>query len=87
MPLKKWLDEYEKKPAPKTEFIIRLDYFNTSTANVLLTIFRMMEAMYKGGNPVEIKWFFEKGDGEIEESGKDYKAILACPFHMIETES
>lgn len=86
-PLRVWLEEYGKKPAPKTEFIVRLDYFNTSTANILLHLFRMLETIHKNGNAVEIKWFYEKGDGEIEESGKDYKAILACPFNMIEVVS
>ncbi|MFI5203790.1 MAG: DUF1987 domain-containing protein [Flavobacteriales bacterium] len=85
-PLKAWLEEYEKKPAAKTEFIVRLDYFNTSTANILLNLFRIVETIHKNGKPVEIKWFYEKGDGEIEESGKDYKAILSCPFFMIEIE-
>jgi hypothetical protein len=83
-PLRDWMEWYEKNPAPSTEFIVKLDYFNTSTANVLLNLFRIIESIHKSGKTVEIKWYYEKGDGEIEESGQDYKALLACPFHMIE---
>jgi hypothetical protein len=82
-PLTNWMNEYEKNPAENTDVVIRLDYFNTSTAHVLLKVFRVVEALYKKGRKVRIQWFYEKDDPEMEESGEDYRALLSCPFEMV----
>lgn len=85
-PLKKWLDLYEKTPANETVVTVNLDYFNTSSARILLNLFRILEAIHKSGKTVSINWYFEKGDIEMEEAGNDYKALLTCNFTNIAVE-
>lgn len=83
-PLKVWLDQYFKNPCDKTILNVKLDYFNTSTANILLNLFKQFSKSVPTGKFVEINWFYEKGDFEMEESGNDYKSLLSIPFNIVE---
>lgn len=86
-PLKDWLDQYANEAAPKTTCTVRLDYFNTSTAVILLNIFRLLEKIHTGGNEVSIIWQHEKNDFEIEEAGQDFKNLLTLPFTIVEKDT
>lgn len=82
-PLKVWLDQYQLSPSKNTVINVNLDYFNTSSARILLNLFRLLELIHKKGNDVTINWFFEHDDIEMEEAGNDYKALLICNFNSI----
>lgn len=84
-PLKNWIDDYKKMPATKTICDVRLDYFNTVAAIVLLKFLKMFNSIRSEGNEVIINWYFEKNDLEIEESGKDFKSLIEGNFNIIET--
>lgn len=83
-PLKIWMDEYKNAPAIKTVCNIQLDYFNTSTANIILNFFKLLSSIQDNGNDVVINWYYEKNDFEIQESGNDFKSLVVIPFNIIE---
>jgi coproporphyrinogen III oxidase len=84
--LKKWVDEYSKSSNQKTVCNVFLDYFNTSTANIMLNFFKRLSLLRSDNHEVIINWYFEKNDIEMEESGNDYKSLLNIPFNLIEKE-
>jgi hypothetical protein len=79
-PLLEWLDEYIKKPCAKTEFDIKLEYFNTSSSKCLVEIFRRLEKIK--GAEVVINWFYEEDDEDMQESGEDFKELIDIPIIM-----
>ncbi|WP_250630538.1 DUF1987 domain-containing protein [Rhodoflexus caldus] len=79
-PLFEWLDEYVKKPCPKTSFDIKLEYFNTSSSKCLVEIFRRLEKVTDG--EVVINWFYEEDDEDMQESGEDFKELIDIPIIM-----
>lgn len=79
-PLFEWLDEYVKAPCPKTDFDIKLEYFNTSSSKCLVEIFRRLERI--GKQEVQINWFYEEDDEDMQESGEDFKEIIDIPIVM-----
>lgn len=85
-PLNDWIEEYGNSPQPKTVFEVRLEYFNTSSSKCLLDLFKALESIHNKGTEVSVKWYFEKDDGDIEEAGEDYQAIIPLLFTMIEVE-
>ncbi|RFC54653.1 DUF1987 domain-containing protein [Brumimicrobium aurantiacum] len=85
-PLNEWLKEYSTCPQPKTIFEVKLEYFNTSSSKCLLDLFKLLESIPKDKTSVYIHWYFEKDDGDIEEAGEDYQAIVPLPFKMIEVD-
>lgn len=82
-PMKNWLDEYMHKPAPSTEVIVALEYFNTSSAKVLLEVFKLMNQLHKTGQTqMNIRWVYEVDDDDMLEAGHDYQRTIDVPIHF-----
>ena len=82
-PVMGWMDEYIKDPCQKTNFIIKLEYFNTSSSKYLLEIFRRFEELFKNGKEVSVQWYYELEDEDMQESGDDFRDILKIPVELI----
>ncbi len=79
-PILKWIDEYIKHPAEKTEFHMALEYFNTSTSKYLLQIMQQFESMFRSGPDVSIVWYYS--DEDMKDLGLDYQQIIRVPFEF-----
>lgn len=80
-PVFEWLDQYALQPKAKTEIIVQLEYFNTSSSKCLLDIFRKLEPMHKNAQSiVSVKWYYEEDDEDMMEAGDDYQTIVKLPF-------
>lgn len=86
-PVKKWLDEYSLSPKKLTIVNVKLEYFNTSSSKLLLTFFKTLEDMNNNGSKIEINWYFEENDEDMQEAGEDYNAIIKIPFNIIKVTS
>lgn len=83
-PLFLWMEEYSQKPAPLTTFNIQLDYFNTSSAKVIVDFFKKLESIEKNGlGKVIINWQYDEDDGDMMEAGQDYQSIIKVTFNLI----
>lgn len=82
-PIIAWMDEYVKSPNEETVFIVKLEYFNTSSSKYLLEIFRRFEDVFKSGKPVSVQWYYEQEDEDMQESGDDFRDILKIPVELI----
>ncbi len=86
-PIFDWLDQYIQAPAPSTQFDVKLEYFNTSSAKCLVEIFRKLEKLPKAGTPVKVNWFYEEEDEDMQYSGKDFIDIINLPIELIQMTS
>ena len=78
-----WIDEYIKKPSNETEVIVKLDYFNTSSAKCILDFLRRFKKLDDAGKKVVIKWYYDEYDDDMLESGEDYQALVGFDFEFI----
>lgn len=78
-----WIDEYGKSPLTKTHFKFELEYFNTSSSKNILELLKKLEAIHNDGHEVQISWYYDEDDEDMEETGEDYKALLAVPLELI----
>lgn len=85
-PLNDWIVKYGESPEPETVFDVKLEYFNTSSSKCILDLFKVLQSIHKNGTEVSVNWYFEKDDGDMEEAGEDYQAIIPLPFKMIAVE-
>lgn len=85
-PLNEWIENYGKSPQKTTVFEVKLEYFNTSSSKCLLDIFKILESINGNNTEVKVNWYFEKDDGDMEEAGEDYQALIPISFNMIEVE-
>lgn len=78
-----WIDAYAQSPSPKTEFKFELEYFNTSSSKNILELLKKLEKIHNDGAEVQIKWYYDEDDEDMEETGEDYKALLSVPLELI----
>jgi hypothetical protein len=51
-----------------------------------LDFFKRLEKVNLGESNVQVKWYFETDDEDMQEAGEDYDAIVGLPFSIIEVE-
>ena len=71
-PLITWVKEFS---AEEINIEVNLEYFNTSVSKQLLDLFRTIDAN-QDNKVVNIKWMFEEGDDEMQESGEIFEELL-----------
>jgi hypothetical protein len=82
-PITNWLYEYANKPNSKTVLMLKLMYFNSGTAHVILKIINLMNTLYNNGYKIEIHWYYAEDDEESLEAGEDYASLVDVPFTFI----
>lgn len=86
LPLLEWLDDYLLTPADQTHFVLSLSYFNSSSAEFLLDIFKKLEDLYRSGKAVHIHWHYDSQDEDMLMVGEDFKQLIKVPITMVSIE-
>ncbi|MEX1003687.1 MAG: DUF1987 domain-containing protein [Crocinitomicaceae bacterium] len=82
----RWMTEYAANPAEKTKVKIALVYMNSSSTVVLTRTLVLLNDLIGLKTIVEIDWYYEKDDLEMEEIGQYYKEILKCQINLFEVD-
>lgn len=78
-----WIDGYATDPLDRTEFKIKLEYFNTASSKVILDILLKFEEIVESGKEVIVKWFYHEDEEDMLEAGEEYSDIVEIPFDYI----
>ena len=82
-PVLDWIEEYVKVPAPLTCIDISLEYFNSATAKVLITLIQRVSAVTFRNAKFKVNWYYEEGDEDILERGEYIESVLETDFNYI----
>ena len=82
-PVFSWINEYKKNPNSQTEFIFRLNYFNSASSKIILDILTSLEEIAVKGHSVEIQWHYLEIDEDMLATGKEFEEMLKIPFNYI----
>ena len=82
-PVMDWLKEYRKKPNAKTEFNLKMIYFNTASSKQIMDILMVFEEMVEEGHEVVVRWHSKKSDEDMQEAGLEYEEMLDIPFEHL----
>ena len=82
-PVLDWLGEYRNNPNPRTEFSIKLIYFNTASSKLILDILMILEEMVEEGHDVLIRWLSLASDEDMQEAGREYEEMIEVPFEHV----
>ncbi|MGC8803193.1 MAG: DUF1987 domain-containing protein [Bacteroidales bacterium] len=85
-PLFNELTHYIINPAAHTEVNLMLEYSNSSTNRVLVSIFEILRELQAGGHSVTVNWYYVAENKGMYELGSDFKDISALPFALIEVD-
>ncbi len=85
LPIMTWLEQYLQSPTQLTTLIIKLEYYNTTSAKQLFKILTLLESAEKE-NAVIVKWYYVVGDEDMRFAGERFARLLELPFEIIEIE-
>lgn len=85
-PVIDWLEEYKNAPNKSTVLDMQFDYFNTSSAKMILEVFKKIKEIKEAGSEVLVKWRYLSMDEEMQEVGEEYEYMVDVPFEYIEME-
>ena len=80
IPVLEWVESYVSEPNKRTQFVFKLDYFNSSSYKPFLDILLKLEGIVKKGLTVEVEWFYKDGAWDIKEAGEEFADIVLLPF-------
>jgi hypothetical protein len=69
-----------------THLIIRLKYFNTSSAKCILELLEKTKNAGSNGKKVTISWYYSQGDEDMVEAAETFSELIDFPIHLV-TES
>jgi hypothetical protein len=81
-PLHRLVKEYVGSPQKKTTINFRLEYLNSSSAKKILEIITLLEELPSKGFLVELKWFYNADDEDMQEEGEEFKRMTDLPIFL-----
>ncbi len=82
-PIFNWLDQYKNNPSKETAIEVKLEYFNTTSSKLIYEIFKKFEEINSNGNKINVKWYYESDDPDLEEEGKLLAKIIDLDIELI----
>ena len=82
-PVVDWLKKYREKPNARTEFNLKMIYFNTASSKLIMDILMIFEEMVEEGHEVVVLWHSMESDEDMQEAGKEYEEMLDIPFEHL----
>lgn len=77
-PILDWLDDYGSSPNPETNFIFKLEYFNTASSKLILDILSKLESIEN----TKVSWYYHEDDEDMEEAGSEFSELVEVPFEL-----
>lgn len=77
-PIIQWLDDYSAAPNATTEFVFKLEYFNTASSKLILDILSKLEEI----PGIKVSWYFHEDDEDMEEAGEEFSELVDIEFEF-----
>jgi hypothetical protein len=82
-PVEEWVSAYILSPANVTSVEMSLDYFNSASAKIFISILQKITYVTLKHKKFVINWYYEEGDEDILERGEYFSSILDVPVNFI----
>jgi len=77
-PVLEWIGGYAKEPNGSTEFVLKLEYFNTASSKLILDVLSALEDIQN----MKIMWYYHEDDEDMEEAGEEFSELVEIPFEF-----
>ena len=82
-PVVEWMSHYAEQPAPKTELVFRMEYFNTSSTVYILKLIKEVSRMIQKGESATVKWYHDLEDEDMSEAGRGLAMLANVPIELV----
>ncbi|MEQ8242714.1 DUF1987 domain-containing protein [Fulvivirga sp.] len=79
-PIIDWLRNYVQKPRPYNSFKIELDYINSASHQMVLSIVSELNKYFILGKNFEVIWTYQKEDEYMEDLAQEMKEMFDLPI-------
>jgi hypothetical protein len=81
-----WLTGYIKHYKGKTRIDLGFEYINTSSTKYIFLFLKELAKMHGMKANCNVNWYYELGDEDMAELGFILRAVVECPFIVIEVD-
>jgi hypothetical protein len=82
-----WIDAYNKNPAEITYVLIALEYLNSASTSVLVSILKRLSQVILQSGELIVQWYYEEDDEDILERGEYISETFNIPIKFIMTDN
>lgn len=75
-PLFDWITKFTENEKRPLIFNFKLSYFNTSSSKCLVDLLSMLKAYQKAGGKVEVNWYYDDSDEDIDEELEEVEDFM-----------
>ena len=79
-PVMEWVELYLLNPNASTNAVFELEYFNSASSKIFITLFHLLEGLFNKGLEIRIDWRYAADDTDTLEAGVDFASLLQIPF-------
>ena len=76
------LKEYLADSPEKVTFTFNINYYNTATSKIIVSILKILEEARRYGSDVRVVWYYDSNDEDMMISGEDFSEIVDVPFEL-----
>ena len=84
-PLFQWAEEYHEKGPGEIKIKLNFEYINTASTKWLYNILKILGSDINSKKKVDISWYFEEGDEDMQELGSIFQSLVPSKFEIIKT--
>lgn len=77
-PVLEWLDDYKLNPNGSTDFVFKLEYFNTASSKLILDLLSQLEEI----DGTTVQWYYHEDDEDMQEAGEEFSELVEVPFEF-----
>src|SRR6056297_2037737 len=82
-PVIKWIERNLAKAKVEIKFNFRMDYLNSASAKMISLILTKLEELYASGIKVNVNWFYNTDDDDIQSEGEIYQMLKKVPIKLV----
>ena len=71
-----WISAYAKEANGSTEFVFKLEYFNTASSKLILDVLSALEDI----QGMKILCYYHEDDEDMQEAGQEFSELDEIPF-------
>ena len=88
-PVLQWIKSYVKNPAPHTEVLLEIDYFDSGSTIAIFEILKTLATCHNTNHEIQMtfKWIYLKEDEAVKEMGEFFERKLDVSFEYYEKAS
>lgn len=85
-PVLKWIERNLADTKDEINMKFRMDYLNSASAKMISLILTKLEEFYSSGLKVNVLWYYNSDDDDIQSEGEIYQMLKKVPIKLVEVD-